>query len=120
MVEYGLQVLLYMCIVWLCNNDEFDLEQFELDECEVVMECFVFEFGMCIYCRGICCWLVFMLDGDIVWQVMVWVVLLLLGQVLVICYGEEIGFGDCLELLECNVVWMLMYWYGGLVVGFID
>ncbi|WP_434211795.1 alpha-amylase family glycosyl hydrolase [[Pseudomonas] boreopolis] len=120
LAEYGDTALATTRIAWLRNNDELDLEQLTPDERGEVMDRFAPEPWMRIYGRGIRRRLAPMLDGDRDALAMAHALLLSLGQVPVLRYGDEIGLGDDLDLPERNAVRVPMQWHAGAGAGFCD
>ncbi|MBN6150192.1 trehalose synthase [Xanthomonas sp. AmX2] len=120
LAEYGSGAPSGTRIAWLRNHDELDLEQLEPHEREEVMERFAPRADMRLYGRGIRRRLAPMLDADPDALAMAHAVLLSLGQVPVLRYGDEIGLGEDLALPERNAVRVPMQWHGGAGAGFTD
>ncbi|WP_141056937.1 alpha-amylase family glycosyl hydrolase [Stenotrophomonas rhizophila] len=107
-------------LAWLRNNDELDLEQLSPAERASVMDRFAPEPGMRIYGRGIRRRLAPMFGHDVDALAMAHAVLMSLGQVPVLRYGDEIGLGDDLDLPERDAVRVPMQWSPGPQAGFSD
>lgn len=107
-------------LMWLRNNDELDLEQLDEDEREQVMRAFAPEPWMRIYGRGIRRRLAPMLGGDVARIAMAHALILSIGQVPVLRYGDEIGMGEELALPERQSVRTPMQWTAGEGAGFGD
>lgn len=105
-------------MAWLRNNDELDLERLTEAQRAEVMDAFAPEAGMRIYRRGIRRRLPPMLGGGADRIAMAHALLLSLGQVPVLRFGEEIGMGDELELPERHSVRTPMQWHDGKWAGF--
>ncbi|HEY0335098.1 MAG TPA: alpha-amylase family glycosyl hydrolase [Stenotrophomonas sp.] len=118
--EYGPHASATQRIAWLRNNDELDLDQLEPEEREEVMQRYAPNPQMRLYDRGIRRRLASMLDGNADALAMAHALLLSLGQVPVLRYGEEIGLGDDQALPERLAVRVPMHWDDGPGAGFSD
>ncbi|WP_182656004.1 alpha-amylase family glycosyl hydrolase [Stenotrophomonas lacuserhaii] len=120
LAEYNADAPARSRLAWLRNNDELDLEQLSPEERASVMDRFAPEPGMRVYERGIRRRLAPMFDHDVGALAMAHAVLLSLGQVPVLRYGDEIGLGDDLRLPERDAVRVPMQWAPGPRAGFSD
>ena len=120
LAEYGEDAPARSRLAWLRNNDELDLEQLTAAERACVMERFAPEPGMRIYGRGIRRRLAPMFEHDVDALAMAHAVLLSLGQLPVLRYGDEIGLGEDLYLPERDAVRVPMQWSPGPTAGFSD
>lgn len=116
--EYGPQAPARTRLAWLRNHDQLDLDQLTDAERTEVMDRFAPLPSMRIYRRGIRRRLAPMLEGDEDRAAMAHALLLSLGQVPILRYGEEIGMGDEPELPERNAVRTPMQWHAGANAGF--
>jgi maltose alpha-D-glucosyltransferase/alpha-amylase len=120
LAEYGPHADTAQRIAWLRNNDELDLEQLTADERETVLQRFAPEPDMRLYGRGLRRRLAPMFNGNVDALAMVHALLLSLGQVPVLRYGDEVGLGDDLGLPERVAVRVPMQWHDGPGAGFSD
>jgi maltose alpha-D-glucosyltransferase/alpha-amylase len=117
---YGPHAASTQRIAWLRNNDELDLEQLAPAEREEVLRRFAPDPDMRLYGRGLRRRLAPMFDGQLDALAMAHALLLSLGQVPVLRYGDEIGLGDDLALPERVAVRVPMQWHDGPGAGFSD
>ncbi len=103
---------------WVRNHDELDLERLTSHERDDVMAAFAPDDEMRIYGRGIRRRLPPMVDGDRRRMELVYSLMFALPGTPILRYGEEIGMGDDLSLVERNSVRTPMQWTAEVNAGF--
>lgn len=103
---------------FLRNHDEEDLSQLTDTERDEVFAAFAPEETMRLYGRGIRRRLAPMLDGDRRKLELAYSLQFTLPGTPVVRYGDEIGMGDDLSLLERDAIRTPMQWTDGVTAGF--
>lgn len=103
---------------FLRNLDELNLDQLTPEEQKEVYDTFAPKREMKIYNRGIRRRLAPMFNGDMRRLKMAYNLIFALPGAAILVYGEEIGMGDNLDLLEREAVRIPMQWDDALNAGF--